>query len=48
MIGAATVRLPEDGSGQRQYPYAPSLLLAILGGITTRGRGLIPRRDPPR
>ena len=48
MIGAATVRLPEDGSGKRQYPYGPSVLLAMLGGITTRGRGLIPRRDPPR
>jgi hypothetical protein len=48
MIGAATVRLPEDGSGKREYPYGPSLIFAMLGGIAVWGRrGLVPRRDRP-
>lgn len=48
MIGAANVHFAEDGSGKRRYPYGPCVLLAMLGGISTRGRGLFPRRDPPR
>jgi hypothetical protein len=30
LIGAAVVRLPEDGSGKRQYPIGPSVLLALV------------------
>jgi hypothetical protein len=48
MIGGAVVRLPDDGSGNREYPFGPALLLAMVGGISARGRrALFPRRDRP-
>jgi hypothetical protein len=47
LIGAATVRLPDDGSGKREYPFGPALLFAIVGGVSARGRALFPRRNPP-
>ena len=47
IIGAAVVRLPEDSSGKRGYPYGPAALLAMVGGITARGRWLFPPRNLP-
>jgi hypothetical protein len=47
MVGAAIVRLPEDGSGQRAYPVFPSMVLAIAGvGAAGIGRRRSGRSSP--
>jgi hypothetical protein len=33
MVGAAVVKVPTDGSGEREYPQGAALLFAVVGGV---------------
>jgi hypothetical protein len=33
MVGGAVVKVSADGSGEREYPFGPSMLLAIVGMV---------------
>jgi hypothetical protein len=46
MVGGAVVKIPTDGSGERQYPQGLALLLALVGGVAA-GSALRGSARPP-